>query len=113
MASFAETVTQMNVCKVMACALPRFYTRTGISVQFNFIHNPQTKEMEVNVGFSDVKDVTQEHYNILLEEILDAEKLLTNEYIFNNAPKFENLKQLLFKHREETYQIVDKHKKNV
>lgn len=111
MISFAEVAEQMNICKVMAYSLPRFYKRTGISAQFNFIHNPKTKEMEVSVGFSEMTEPTEKHYSILLEEILDAEKLMTNEYIFHNAPKYENLKQLVFKHREDTLQIIDRHKK--
>lgn len=111
MTSFAGIAEQMNICKIMAHSLPRFYKRTGISAQFNFIHNPKTKEMEVSVGFSELNEPTEEHYSILLEEILDAEKLMTNEYIFNNAPKYENLKQLIFKHREDTMQIIERYKK--
>lgn len=112
MISFADVATQMNICKVMAYSLPRFYTRTGISAQFTFVHNPESKEMNVSVGFSNLKEPTDEHYQILLEEILDAEKLLTNEYIFNNAQNFENLKQFIFKHKEDTLQIIEKQKNN-
>ena len=113
MINFSDVATQMNICKVMAYALPRFYHRTGISAEFHFVHDPKSKEMNVTVGFANLKEPTDEHYSILLEEIVDAEKLLNNEYIINSQNKFENLKQFIFKHKEDTLQIVAKHKQHV
>lgn len=108
--SFQDIVTQMNVSKTMAFALPRFFERTGISAEFHFVHDPKIKEMTVTIGFSPKVEQTNELYSILLEEITDAEKLLMNEYIFNSAQNVENLKQYVFKHKEETMQIISKNK---
>lgn len=110
MISLAEITTQMNVCRTLALALPVFYKKTGISVSFNCKYNPEDNGLEVSLGFLP-KEPSDEEYNVLFEEIIDAEKLLINEYIITSSSDFENLKQMVFKHKESTKQIVDKHKK--
>lgn len=110
MDSLANVATQLNICKTMAIALPRFYRKTQISAQFSFIYNPDTKDIEISLGFSP-KEPTKEQYSILMEELVDAEKLLINEYVMNTVSSFETVKQIVFKHKEETQQIISKHKK--
>ena len=109
MLSLADIATQLNVCKSLAIALPRFHKKTGISAQISFVYNSNDQNIEISLGFNP-KEPTEAEYSTLVEEILDAEKLLLNEYIMNNSQNFETIGQLIFKHREETNQIVAKHK---
>jgi hypothetical protein len=70
------------------------------------------ENLEISLGFLP-HEPTDEQYSILFEEIIDAEKLLLNEYVMNTAPNYETIGQLIFKHREETNQIVARHKKEL
>lgn len=110
MISLADITTQMSICKVLAIALPQFYTQTKISTSFNFMHKTEKNELELSLAFYP-KEPTEDEYNLLFEEILNAEKLLINDYVLNTAVEFENLKQFVFKHKESTKQIVEKNKK--
>ncbi len=112
MLSLADIATQLTVCKTMAIALPRFQKRTGLSAQFTFSYNNEEQNIEILLGFLP-RQPTEEEYSTLIEEILDSEKLLINEYIINTAPNHETIGQLLFKHKEDTRQIVAKHKEDL
>ena len=88
MLSLADISTQLWFSKVMAMSLPRFYKKTGLSAQFSFIYNPKIESIEINLGFYP-KEPTNEEYNILFEEITDAEKLLVNiKRIYNEKKIF-------------------------
>lgn len=110
MISISDVATQMNVCKIMALALPRFYKRTKISAQFAFKYNHDIKGVEISLGFLP-REATEAEYSILFEEFMDAEQLLLNEYIVNNCLNYENVKQMHLKHKEEMKQIIEKQRK--
>lgn len=112
MISFADNATQLNICKAFAIALPRFYKRTGISAQFVFAYNNKEKDLEISLGFLP-NEPTEKEYSILFEEITEAEKLLMNEYVVNNAKNHETVAQLIFKCKEDTRKIVEKHKSTI
>ncbi len=112
MLSLADIATQLNISKTMALALPRFYKKTGLSAQFTFSYNQKEQNLEISLGFLP-QEPNEEQYSILIEEIIDAEKLLINEYVMNVAQNYENINQLIFKHREETHQIIARHKKEL
>ncbi|NCQ52199.1 hypothetical protein GW796_10000 [archaeon] len=109
MLSLADIATQLNICKTLAIALPRFYKKTGISAQLSFTYNSE-QNIEISLGFLP-KEPNEEEYSILIEDIVDSEKLLVNEYVINNAQNYETIGQLLFKHREDTNQIISRHRK--
>ena len=110
MISIGDMASQMNVCKILAIALPRFYKKTNISAQFVFSYDVTQGGLNFNIGFTP-REANEKEYNILFEEIQKAEKLLINDYIINNAGNFENIKQMIFKHKEEIAQIVHQNKK--
>jgi hypothetical protein len=112
MLSLGDVATQLTVCKTLALAFPAFYKRTGISAQFTFAYNTKEQNLEISLGFLP-HEPNDEQYSILFEEVVDAEKLLINEYVMNTAPNYETIGQLIFKHREETNQIVSRHKKEL
>lgn len=109
MISLANVATELNICKALAVALPRFYNRTQISAQITFVYNKDSNGMEISLGFSP-NEPTEEQYSMLFEELMDVEKLLINDYVINNSGNFETIKQMLFKHKEETRQIIEKQK---
>lgn len=109
MISIGDMASQMNVCKILAIALPKFYKRTNISAQFVFSYDITQGGLNFNIGFTP-REATEKEYNILFEEIQNAEKLLINDYVVNNAGNFENIKQMIFKHKEEIAQIIHKNK---
>jgi hypothetical protein len=109
MISIADVATQMSICKTLAIALPRFYNKTNISAQLSFSYVQNVSSIEISLSFSP-HEPTEEELSILFEEISDAEQLLLNEYLVNNATSFENLKQFVFKHKEDMRQIIEKHK---
>ena len=112
MLSLADIATQLNICKTMALALPRFYKKTGISAQFTFAYNNKEQNLEISLGFLP-HEPNEEQYSILIEEIVDSEKLLINEYVMNTSQNYDTVAQLIFKHREETQQIIARHKKDL
>jgi hypothetical protein len=112
MLSLGDTATQLTVCKTLALAFPAFHRKTGISAKLSFSYDTKEENLEIALGFLP-HEPTEEQYNILFEEIIDAEKLLLNEYVMNTAPNYETIGQLIFKHREETNQIVARHKKEL
>lgn len=112
MISFADVATQMNISQTLALALPRFYQRTGISAQINFVYSPKNSSIEISLGFHPAEP-TEEQYNILFEEISDAEKLLLDKYIVDNAVNFDNIKKLVFTYKEDIRKIVDRQQRNV
>ena len=63
MLSLADIATQLNVCKTLALALPRFYKRTGISAQFSFVYN--NNEFKLNLMNLIFKKIilTQKNYD--------------------------------------------------
>lgn len=107
--NFATIVTQMNVSKTFTLALTRFYQKTQLSAQLSFSYSIEQQGIELSLGFHP-RSPNDEELDILLNEINDAEKLLLNEYIVNNAGHFENIKQLIFKYKEEMRQIIDRQK---
>lgn len=110
MISISDVATQLSICKVMAMALPRFYKRTQISAKFILEYNIEMKGIEFSLAFTP-SEPTEIQYNILFEELFDAEHLLVNEYIVNNAQNFDNIKQLFSKHKEEMNLIIEKQRK--
>ena len=109
--SLADIATQLNVAKTMAIALPRFYKQTNLMASIIFKHNADTKDIEISLGF-EPRSPTREEYSILFEELTNAEKLLINQYIITTAPVYPNINQLIFKHKEETNQIIANHSLN-
>lgn len=107
--NFTELVTELNISKVFAIALPSFYKKTKISAQLSFLYNQENDAVEINLGFLP-QEPNEEQYKILFEEILNAEKLLLNDYIINSLHKYENIKQLEFKFKEEMRQIINKNR---
>ncbi len=99
----------MNFCKTLAMALPTFYKKTGISVSFVFQHQAKDNELHISLGFLP-KEPNEQEYNELFECIIDAEKLLMNEYLLTAATEVENIKQLVFKHKESSRTIIEKNK---
>lgn len=91
-------------------ALPTFYNKTQISVSIVFKHQPKDNELQISLGFSP-REPNEKEYNELFECIIDAEKLLMNEYLLTAATEVENIKQLVFKHKESSRAIVEKNKK--
>lgn len=112
MLSLGDTATQLTVCKTLALAFPAFHRKTGISAKLSFSYDTKEENLEISLGFLP-HEPTDEQYSILFEEIIDAEKLLLNEYVMNTAPNYETIGQLIFKHREETNQIVARHKREL
>lgn len=111
MLSLADIATQLNISKTMALVLPRFFKRTGISAKVSFVYANKEHNIEISLGFSP-KEPTEQEYSIFLEELFEAEKLLINEYVIQTSSNFDTINQLLFKHKEDTRQIVAKHKKD-
>ncbi len=109
MISIGDVASQMNICKILAIALPKFYKKTKISAQFVFSYDVQQGGLNFNLGFTP-REATEQEYEILFTEILNAEKLIINDYVVNNAGNFENIKQMIFKHKEEINQILHKEK---
>lgn len=108
MISLSDIATQLFVCKSMAIALPRFKKRTSISAQITF-KCADEENIEILMGFSP-KEPNEEEYSILMEELFRAEKLLSDEHLINTANNYENINQLIFKHKEEINQIIAKDK---
>lgn len=109
MISIGDMASQMNVCKILAIALPRFYKKTKISAQFVFSYDIENGGLNMNLGFTP-REATEKEYDILFNEIQKAEKLVINDYVVNNAGNFENIKQMIFKHKEEINQILHQNK---
>lgn len=112
MISISDVATQLSLCKVMAMALPRFHKRTKISAKFILEYNVEMKGIELSLGFTP-NEPTDAQYNILFEELFDAEHLLINEYIVNNAQNYDNVKQLYSKHKEEMNLLIEKQKTTI
>lgn len=110
MINFSDLASQLNMSKVLAMALPRFYQRTKISAKFIIEYNIEMEGIEFALAFTP-NEPTDAQYNILFEELFDAEHLLLNQYIVNNAHNYDNVKQLFSKHKEEMNQIIEKHRK--
>lgn len=109
MISIGDIASQMSVCKILAIALPRFYKKTKISAQFVFSYDITNGGLNMNLGFTP-REATEKEYDILFNEIQKAEKLVINDYVVNNAGNFENIKQMIFKHKEEINQILHQNK---
>lgn len=109
MISIGDVASQMNICKILSIALPKFYKKTKISAQFVFSYDIKQGGLNLNLGFTP-REASEQEYEILFTEILNAEKLITNDYVVNNAGNFENVKQMIFKHKEEINQILHKDK---
>jgi hypothetical protein len=109
MINIADIASQMNICKILSIALPRFYKKTKISAQFIFSYDIIQSGLIFNLGFSP-REPNEQEYEILFNEIQKAEKLLINNYVINNASNFENIKQMIFKHKEDINQILYQNK---
>ena len=109
MISIGDAASQMNICKILSIALPRFYKKTKISAQFVFSYDVTQGGLNFNLGFVP-REATEKEYEILFNEIQKAEKLLINDYVVNNAGNFENIKQMIFKHKEDINQILHQNK---
>lgn len=109
--NFSELITELNVSKVLAIAFPNFYKKTNISAQMTLIYNKESEGIEIGLGFLP-QEPNEDEYKILFEEISNAEKLLLNDYIVNNLNKYDNIKQLEFKLKEEISQIINRNNYN-
>lgn len=109
MISIGDVASQMNICKILSIALPRFYKKTKISAQFVFSYDVVQGGLNFNLGFTP-REANEKEYEVLFNEIQKAEKLLINDYVVNNAGNFENIKQMIFKHKEEINQILHQNK---
>lgn len=109
MISIGDIASQMNICKILAIALPRFYKKTKISAQFVFSYDVTKGGLNLNLGFTP-REANEKEYEILFQEMQKAEKLVINDYVVNNAGNFENTKQMIFKHKEEINQILHQNK---
>lgn len=112
MLSLADIATQLQVSKTFALALPRFYKKTGLNAQINFLYNQKEENIEISLGFLP-REPNEQEYNLLVEILFESESLLTNEYVINSCKGFETIEQLVFKHKEDTNQIVSKHKEDL
>lgn len=110
MVGFADIATELNICKTMAIVLPKFYKKTGISAQVSFTYDKE-QNIEISLGFAP-SEPSEEQYSLLMEELFKAEKLITDEHIINISKNYENLQQLVFKHKEEINRIIDEEKRN-
>lgn len=90
-------------------ALPTFYNKTQISVSIIFQHQAKDNELQISLGFLP-REPNEQEYNELFECIIDAEKLLMNEYLLTAASEVDNIKQLIFKHKENSKFIIEKNK---
>ena len=106
--SFSDVATQLLICKTMAIALPRFKKKTNISAQVSFVCSDE-ENIEIQMGFNP-PEINEETFNILMEELFRAEKLIVDENMINTATNYENLNQLIFKHKEEINQLISKDK---
>ena len=68
MISIGDMASQMNICKILAIALPKFYKRTNISAQFVFSYDTAQGGLNFNIGFTP-REASEKEYNILFEEI--------------------------------------------
>lgn len=109
MISIGDVASQMSICKILSIALPRFYKKTKISAQFVFFYDVTQGGLNFNLGFTP-REPNEKEYETLFNEIQKAEKLLINDYVVNNAGNFENIKQMIFKHKEEINQILHQNK---
>ncbi len=109
--SLAEIISQMKLVKNLSLALQMFHQKTGLQGTFVFKYLPdedgQSGGLQIDMGF-EPREPNKIEYNLLFEEMIDAEKLLTNDYIINNAKNFDNIEQLLFKHKEDSRQIIER-----
>lgn len=105
MITVGDIDSQLNIFKILAVALPKFYKSTEISAQFIFSYDAGQNGLNFSLGFTP-REATEKEYEVLFEEIKNAEKLTIADYIINNASNFENIKQLIFKHKEEINQIL-------
>ena len=112
MNNFPDYAAQMNIAQTLALALPRFYQRTQLSAQMNFVYSSQTKSIEISLGFSP-RVPTDEEYTILIEEITDAEKLLLDKYIVTNAVSYDNINKMIFAYKEDINQIINKQRNTI
>lgn len=110
MLSFGEIASEMFVCRVLALAFPRFNKITGISPRISFSFNSKSDMVEVHLGF-DVEP-NEKQYSVLYEEISNAERLLMNEHLLGHAEQHDNVKQLIFKTKEDMRQIIDKQRRD-
>lgn len=102
-------VSNINVFKVFGLVLQRFYKNTGIVASFNVSFNKENEVIEVLFSFD--REPTQENYAVLFDELIDAEKIILNEYVLSIASGYENINQLVFKHKEDLNIIFNKQKK--
>ena len=105
--NLSDITTQLFISRTLALALPNFYKKTNISASFTFSYDPEQQGLIISLGFLP-KEPTKEEYSTLFEEIVDAETLLINDYVLNLSNDFENLNQLIFKHKESTKKIIEK-----
>ena len=112
MENIATIAQSLDICRIMAYALPRFYNRTKKNVYFNFGLSEDKSEMVVNIGFPKEEQLKEDLYKILFEEISEAETLVRNDNLFNKAQD-GNINYILNKSKEETQTLIDKHKNNV
>lgn len=109
--SIGDVASQMKLVKNLSLALQMFHQKTGLSGTFVFKYLPdqdtQSGGLQIDMGF-EPREPSKVEYSMLFEEIVDAEKLLTNDYIINNVKNFSNIEQMLFKHKEESRQIIER-----
>lgn len=110
--NFAQFSSTLHVCRVMAQALPGFYQRTKIIASFIFKYEHEQKGMMVSMGF-EPRFPNDQELSMLLEEIIDAEKILMAQEINEEAKTVSNIEQLIFRLTEEAKQALSRRQKNI
>lgn len=105
MINIPELMTELNIAQVLSIAIPSFYKKTNLSAQMIFSFNKENEALNINLGFIP-REPTEKEYSIFFEEILNAEKVINSEQLLSNLHKYENIKQLEFKLREEILKVV-------
>lgn len=109
--NFAQVSSTLHVCQIMAQALPSFFQRTKISASFIFKYDHKESGVIISFGF-EPKPPSDQELSILIEEIIDAEKILFAQEINEEAKSVGNIEQLIFRLTEEAKQALNRRRKN-
>lgn len=99
-------IAEINVFKILGVVLKRFYEKTGITGSFTVSYAPDHETAELSFYFN--KEPSEKDYGVLFDELIDSEKIILNEYVLSVSSSYENLNQLIFKHKQDLKQIFKK-----
>lgn len=97
----------MLICQILTTAFPIFYKKTNLSPKFSFSYDQQGLCFEISFS---PRQPSKQEWSLLLEEIFDSEKLITNNHFLNSVSASLNTEQLRFKLSEEMKIIAYKRK---